>query len=54
MRTLPKVIKFPTKRQRRSYQKKIFSMYTLHEVTNVTVGVLVAQVITYVWNILFF
>lgn len=45
-----KIIKFPTKRQRTSAKKKFFSLYTVHEVFNITIGVLIAQAITYLFT----
>lgn len=57
MMAFPKVIKFPTKTRRRTYRKKLLSWYTAHEIFNVTVGVLCAQVITllfdYLWSNVF-
>ncbi len=43
-----KVIRFPNKRQRAAARKKFFSLYTIHEVFNVTIGVLIAQFITWI------
>lgn len=50
MERLAKILKFPTKAQRRSYKKKLFSLKTTIDIIVVAVGVLLAEVVLKLWN----
>lgn len=43
-----KILKFPTKTQRRSYKKKLFSLNTTIDILVVTFGVLLAELIKWI------
>jgi hypothetical protein len=45
MENLQKILKFPTKAQRRRYKKKLFSLHTTIDIIVVAVGVLLADFI---------
>lgn len=45
-----KILKFPTKAQRRSYKKKLLSLNTTIDIIVVAVGVLLAELILKLWN----
>ena len=44
----PNILKFPTKKQRRDYRKKLLSMRTAMDVTIVAAGVLLADLIVWI------
>jgi hypothetical protein len=48
MERLSNIIKFPTKAQRRSYKKKLFSLRTTIDIIVVAVGVLLADLILWI------
>lgn len=48
MERIAKILKFPTKAQRRSYKKKLFSLKTTIDVFVVTFGVLIAEFVLWV------
>lgn len=52
MERLKNVIKFPTKAQRRSYRKKLFSLKTTVEIFIVTFGVLLAEFVLWVIRVI--
>lgn len=48
MERIGKILKFPTKAQRKSYKKKLFSLKTTIDILVVAAGVLLADLIVWI------
>lgn len=51
MEKLSNIVKFPNKRTRTTYKKKLFSLYTTIDIIVVAAGVILAQVLTHSYNV---
>jgi len=51
MERIADILKFPNKRTRTTYKKKLFSIYTTVDIIVVAVGVILAQILTHSYNV---